>query len=104
MPGSPIGPNEWVDGLKTTARHFFGQQEAAQPYAPKGTTAPQPGGGGQAVPTGKNPFADATWNDTEQARIINSGPDGMEQAKQLAAAAGTYVGALPPGMRRKTAY
>lgn len=90
----PITPEEWAAQQAQGGKGYLFQSGRRQDE--------QAGnGGGYGEP---NPFSAETWNDTEQARIITSGPDGMEKAKRLAAAAGTHVGALPPGQRRKAQY
>jgi hypothetical protein len=94
--GDPITPEEWAAQQAQGRQGYLFQGGRRQ--------AEQAGNGGDLRHGEPNPFADATWNDTEQARIINSGPDGMEKAKRLAAAAGTKVGAMPPGLRPKTQY
>ncbi len=108
---SVVGPVEWIKSLRPIAGHLFGQQEDPA-YAPPGTTAQPTSGGGQNLkpvdlkpgdlkPGEKNPFSDEHWHDTQQALIIKADP---ERAARLAAAAGSYVGAMPPGLRRKPAY
>lgn len=91
MPGSPIGPDEWIAGLKVTARHFFGQEPS--PYAPLGTTA-QPTGGGQGLPVGRaNPWSRDGWDDMAQAAAYRADP---AKAEAMATAAGSRIGALKP--------
>jgi hypothetical protein len=100
---SVVGPAEWIKSLRSTARHLFTQPEIDQPYAPPGTTAqptqPTGGSGSDLRPGEKNPWTDADWHDTQQALIINSDP---ARAARLAAAAGSYVGAMPPGLRKSS--
>jgi hypothetical protein len=101
---SRIGAEEWVKGLRATAKHLFGTQDTGAQYAPGTAPAPQTGGSqgmasGDLEPGQPNPWNDATWNDTQQALLINSD---RAKAERIAKAAGSYVGAMPPSMRRKT--
>jgi hypothetical protein len=50
---------------------------------------------------GKNPWSKDGWNDTEQAKVFRESP---AKAAQLAAAAGSRVGALPPDQQTKAQY
>lgn len=63
------------------------------------------GGGGQSMASGDlkpgqpNPWVDAHWNDTEQALLINAD---RAKAERIAKAAGSFIGAMPLSMRKKT--
>ena len=76
-----ITPEEYVLSLKQTARHYFNI----------------PFGGGASGSdnsfAGKNPWSKDGWNDTAQAKVYREDPI---KAEQLAKAAGSYLGALPP--------
>lgn len=52
------------------------------------------GGAGGGISGGPNPWSKDNWNMTQQGQIIKE--KGMDVAKQMAKAAGTTVGGLPP--------
>jgi hypothetical protein len=64
--------------------------------------AGQNSGGSVGALDGKpNLWGKDTWNDAEQAKVFR---ESAAKAAQLAAAAGSRVGALPPDQRLKTTY
>ena len=77
----PITPEEWVLGLKQTARHFF--------------NIPFGGGasGSDQSPGAKNPWTKEHWDDTAQALAYRADP---VKAEAMAKAAGSRIGALRP--------
>ncbi|MGL5436599.1 MAG: phage scaffolding protein [Lachnospiraceae bacterium] len=75
--GKPIGVDDVVKPFKEVSPHLFKKEPGAE-Y--------NPAGGGN--PPAKNPFAKESFNLTEQGKLLRDNP---EQAKQLAAAAGTTI-------------
>jgi len=73
---APMTLAEWVDGLFGDAPHLF--------EANAGGGAAGSGSGGAGNRSGKNPFAQATWNLTEQMKLQKSDP---KLAARLKAAA-----------------
>ena len=63
---SPMTLAEWVDALVSDAPHLF--------EANAGGGAAGSGSGGAGNRSGKNPFARATWNLTEQMKLQKSDP------------------------------
>ena len=63
---SPMTLAEWVDALVSDAQHLF--------EANAGGGAAGSGGGVTGNRSGKNPFAQATWNLTEQMKLQKSDP------------------------------
>jgi hypothetical protein len=73
---TPLTLEEWTETLVVEAPHLFGQNSGG------GATGSSSGG---AVGSGKNPFAKATWNFTEQSQLMRTDP---KRAAALKAAAG----------------
>lgn len=73
---NPIGVDDVLKPLRESSPHLFKKDSGG--YDPAG------GSGGQV----KNPFAKATYNLTEQGRMLRDNP---AQARQLAAAAGVII-------------
>ena len=63
---SPMTLAEWVDALVSDAPHLF--------EANAGGGAAGSGSGGAGNRSGKNPFAQATWNLTEQMKLAKTDP------------------------------
>jgi hypothetical protein len=85
--GNLLTVEEWIKLLPKECPHFFPANE--------GTKAPGVGNGtgganGVARANGKNPFAQTSWNRTEQAKLIKGNP-------ALARALADEVGAKVPG-------
>ena len=74
---TPMTLEEWVDAQVSEAPHLF------ESHAGGGAAANGSGGVGNKTP-GKNPFARATWNLTEQMRLQKTDP---KLAERLRAAA-----------------
>lgn len=81
-------PDVWITDLKQkkSSRHLFLNEHTET---------------GTSQTGGPNPWADATWNETEQGKVYRSDP---ARAAALAKAAGCKVADLPPSMRKKTPY
>jgi hypothetical protein len=78
-------PAEWLEEQRETAPHWW--------PASQGGGAGGSQGGGQGSGSG-NPWAAASWNMTEQGRVVRE--QGIERAESLAKAAGSRVGASQP--------
>ena len=81
-----VDPTVWFTEVQPKRIHWWGE-----------TVGGGAGGSGNGSSTA-NPFANETWNLTEQGRIVTANP---ERANQLARAAGTTVGGGKPPPKRK---
>ena len=72
---TPMSLEEWVDGQVAEAPHLF------ESNAGGGSAGSSSGGAGDMV---KNPWKKATWNMTEQMRILRADPKRAEQMKSAA--------------------
>lgn len=86
MPG--LDPGAWLADQREKRPHWWPGSTGA------GANGGGPGGGG-----GDNPWSKAKWNTTEQGRIVRE--KGLDKAKQLAEAAGSFVGAAHPTEPKK---
>ncbi len=72
---TPLTLEEWIDGQVTEAPHLF----EANAGAGAGETPPR-----STLRAGKNPFARATWNITEQMKMIRQDPGLAERMRAAA--------------------
>lgn len=77
-----VQPEVWLTGMKESRAHWF-------PASEGGGARGNQGGGN----LGANPWTNAHWNLTEQAKIMGSN---RERAEQLAKQAGTSIGGARP--------
>ena len=81
---TPFSPAEWVEEMREAAPHWW-------PASQGGGAGGSQGGGGGGT---NNPWSKAGWNLTAQGRVVNE--LGREKAEQMAAAAGSRLGASRP--------
>jgi hypothetical protein len=77
-----VDPVVWLGEMQTKKAHWWGET--------KGGGA---GGSGRGTGMGNNPFARATWNLTEQGKLVR---ENRARAENLAKAAGTTIGGPMP--------